>query len=216
MAGMMDITRLSLEELAGVVNIYPWFALARKELCRRMAPMGAWGVRQYSEAALYMGDRKVLSSLLGKVGEDCSDSDISVIVSRFVEAAAQTDGPEVSLTEGSGNSGKDSGSPAEQPPVQRKPRFAGADYFSQTEYASVRREGDSSIIDYNAGVSEAAQKRLTAVKDLEVCTEILARIYLEQGYPQEARGIYSKLILAYPEKSAYFAGLIEKIDEIKN
>ena len=36
--------------------------------------------------------------------------------------------------------------------------------------------------------------------------------YLDQGYKDKAKEIYSKLSLRYPEKSAYFAALIEKID----
>ncbi len=47
-------------------------------------------------------------------------------------------------------------------------------------------------------------------------TETLAQIYLEQGYPEQARNIYSKLLLANPEKNAYFAALIQKIDELNN
>lgn len=41
-------------------------------------------------------------------------------------------------------------------------------------------------------------------------------IYLDQGYYDQAKAIYSKLILAIPEKSAYFASLIEKIDKLIN
>ena len=45
------------------------------------------------------------------------------------------------------------------------------------------------------------------------CTETLARIYLEQDYAQKAIEIYSKLSLRYPEKSIYFASLIEKTEQ---
>ena len=206
MERLMDISSLTLEELAGVVNIYPWFSLARKELCRRMAGTGEWGLGQFADAAMYMGDRRVLSSLMrGMASVDCSDGDIEAAASRFVTeqvvsrpATPAVDYPSV--------------------PQSPKPRFAGADYFSLDEYASVRRQDDSSIIDYNATVSDEQQRTLLASqdRDADVCTETLARIYLEQGYPSEAKAIYSKLILAYPEKSAYFAALIEKIDEIKN
>lgn len=42
-------------------------------------------------------------------------------------------------------------------------------------------------------------------------TETLARIYAEQGYYDEAIKVYAKLILLYPEKSAYFATLVDEI-----
>ena len=40
----IDIHYLNLNELVGVVNLYPWYGGARLELCRRMARMGdTWG-----------------------------------------------------------------------------------------------------------------------------------------------------------------------------
>ena len=48
--------------------------------------------------------------------------------------------------------------------------------------------------------------------ELGFCTETLAQIYSQQGYFVEAKKIYSRLILRYPEKSAYFASLIEKLE----
>ncbi len=42
-------------------------------------------------------------------------------------------------------------------------------------------------------------------------TETLAKVYLNQGDTTRAIRIYHKLSLLYPEKSAYFAALVEKI-----
>jgi hypothetical protein len=39
----------------------------------------------------------------------------------------------------------------------------------------------------------------------------LAKIYLAQGFLKRALDVYDKLILLYPEKSAYFATLKEEI-----
>ena len=55
------------------------------------------------------------------------------------------------------------------------------------------------------------QKEAAEAVSLEFVTETLAQIYASQGYFSQAKEIYEKLILAYPEKSAYFAALIEKL-----
>jgi hypothetical protein len=50
----------------------------------------------------------------------------------------------------------------------------------------------------------------------EIVSETLAHIYYEQGNDSKALNIYKKLSLLYPEKSAYFAALIQKIEnEVK-
>ena len=52
-----------------------------------------------------------------------------------------------------------------------------------------------------------------SMPDDDFCTETLAQIYAEQGYYDQAKRIYSRLLLKNPEKNAYFAALIEKIGQ---
>lgn len=54
--------------------------------------------------------------------------------------------------------------------------------------------------------------RQSAEDQLTLVTETLARIYEEQGLYPKAIAIYKKLSLKYPEKSAYFAGLINTLE----
>ena len=194
MVNPIDIHSLTLEELSGVISLYPWYGGARMELCRRISGMGALSESQLAEAGLHLGDRVVLADLL-QAGRtvDCSDKDVHRLMQAFI--------PE---------------EPALQP--ARKVYVVGGDYFSQDQYADVRSDGDGIFSKFAAKAREEGY-----VDDPEpdagsedFCTETLAGIYLEQGYPQEAIDIYSRLSLRYPEKSVYFAALIEKIDKKDN
>ena len=64
MEGYFDLKRLKLDELVGVINLYPWFGGARKELCARMSRMGeALSDSQCAEAAMYVVAREKIAAL---------------------------------------------------------------------------------------------------------------------------------------------------------
>jgi hypothetical protein len=205
MNGYIDIKKLTLDELAGVVNLYPWFGGARRELCERMSAMGgeAWGESQYADAAMYVGERGKLHSMMrSALSKDWTDADVERLLKSYIvereEAAVPVE--------------------AEKPVTEKRKVYAGVgDYFSQADYDQVRKADDNVFSRYAA---KARQDKPVAVAEpkgdteFDMFTETLARIYLEQGYPEQAKSIYSKLILAYPEKNAYFAALIQKIDEL--
>ena len=191
----IDIKKLNMGELVGVVNLYPWYGGARKELCERMMRMGGeeWGEAQFADAALYMADREVLAGMVRSVrDDDWSDSDVEKLIKSYI-------------------SEKEQASEA----VEAKPRkihVVGGDYFSQADYEAVRNSDDNMFSAYSAKVRQERKESDMHDQDVTIYTETLAQIYLEQGYPEQAKRIYSKLILAYPEKNAYFAALIAKID----
>ena len=180
----IDIHTLTLDELAGVVNLYPWYGAARVEWCRRMARTGEdWGEEQYAAEALYIPDRSKLGALLraSRRQTDCTDKDVRQLLEEQQNHVV---------------------------------RVVGGDYFSQAQYDKVREKGDNVFSRFagkprpdgsgdNEGGSEIADR---------FATETLARIFAEQGCIEEARRIYSRLILEIPEKSAYFASLIDNLD----
>lgn len=192
--GYIDLKKLNLDELVGVVNLYPWFGGARVELCERMSRMGgdAWGVAQYADAAMYVGAREKLAGLVRSSGEnDWGDADMEQILKSYIAEPEPVEAVE-----------------------QRRVHVVGGDFFSQADYDKVRRSDDYVFSRYAAKAKEEKTYDDVKEEEFDLYTETLAQIYAEQGYYEQAKNIYSKLILAYPEKSAYFASLIQKIEEL--
>lgn len=182
-----DIRGLSLEELSGVVSLYPWYAGARMELCRRMAALGALSESQIAETALHIGSRRILADLVHSGHKaDCADKDLKLLTDTYLP------------------------SPQTQ---ERKVYVVGGDYFSQAQYNDVRRADDGIFSRFARMSGENGSGTVEEEETADFCTETLARIYLEQGYGERAIDIYSRLCLRYPEKSVYFAALIDEIKQ---
>ncbi|MBR4788346.1 MAG: hypothetical protein IK030_01370 [Bacteroidales bacterium] len=189
----INLRELNLEELNGVVNLYPWFGGARKELCRRMSELGegAWSDERYADAALYVGSRRIVAEMAHKGHTiDFSDSDVKELLRSYIDDS--------------------SGSAPEQ---ERRVIVVGGDYFSKAQYEQVRKDSDRVFSSFAQKAQAEGYVEIPETDFTDFCTETLAQIYAEQGYYEQAAAIYSKLILRYPEKSAYFAALIEKIKQ---
>ncbi|MBQ6688296.1 MAG: hypothetical protein IJN02_03565 [Bacteroidales bacterium] len=193
MSDFIDINRLDLSELLGVVNLYPWFGYARMELCRRMGKAGGLEKRQVSDAAIYVADKRKLAGILRSSDSmNWEDAELEKLLRSYIAEDS---------TESAEMRGK------------RKVYAGVGDYFTQDDYDQVRQSDDNVFSRYAA---KARQDRSDSDKidvEFDLYTETLAQIYAEQGYYEQAKRIYSKLILAYPEKSAYFASLIQKMNE---
>ncbi len=191
--GFIDIHKLNMDELNGVISLYPWFGAARAELCRRMSELGegAWSDERYADAALYVASRRIIAEFARKGHEtEYADADIKELLRAYIEEGKTEE------------------------KVQRKAsggRGRGGDYFSQEEYDSVR-QADDNIYSAFARVEDGTEVPVVKEESFnDFCTEALAQIYAEQGYYEQAKQIYSQLSLRFPEKSAYFAALIEKL-----
>ena len=94
----------------------------------------------------------------------------------------------------------------------------GGDYFSKEDFAQLDEServaeirlgspADNADRDIEVGSCDYAAD----FESMDFVTETLAAIYADQGYYEKAIEVYAKLILLYPEKSAYFASLVNEI-----
>jgi hypothetical protein len=146
---------------------------------------------------MYVGARGKLATLMRSANpEKWTDADVEDLIKTYISESA----PVVD----------------EVPVPEKRKTYAGVgDFFSQEDYDKVRRADDNVFSRYAAKVrQEKPEQSPESFDDLGFYTETLAQIYAEQGYFEQAKHIYSKLILAYPEKSAYFATLIQKMNEL--
>ena len=182
----IDIHSLTLDELTGVVSIYPWYGAARVQLFRRMSEMGALSSSQISQTSLYVGSRRILFNILNAGRKaDCQDR------SRTIPEQKQP-----------------------QQPSSGRIFIVGGDYFSREQYDQAREPQDGIFSRFASKPrDEGYEDPLTEFSLDDIYTETLAQIYLDQDYPDQAIDIYSKLSLRYPEKSVYFATLIEEINK---
>ena len=189
MVNAIDIHKLNLEELTGVVELYPWYGGALKELCVRMKEMDALSDSLLAQASLHICSRRILFDLMH---EKALTSDHTM--------KAEAPGQSSATVTASEN--------------RAQTIFvAGGDYFSQSQYRDVKKADDNIFSSFASKALEEGYTEQNPQDISDLCTETLAQIYLEQGYFAEAKEIYSKLSLRYPEKSVYFASLIEEIDK---
>ena len=111
----------------------------------------------------------------------------------------------------------------EAPAPKQKYYVVGGDYFGKEDFEDLERQGlaveTPSFSPVAGAIGKTPFETPSSVehKDFggEILTETLAEIYAQQEIYKKATEIYEKLILLYPEKSAYFASLIEKVKNIK-
>jgi len=186
---MVDIRQVSSTELEQLLEEYPWFNVARKEYLSR-----ALGENP-SEKAIREAVRHAGIFLLSRA--------------EFVKLI----------------SGKKNYVPAREVEAPKQQYYVvGGDYFGREDFEELERQGLSvktpafgPIADSLGEKTAPDNQRQTKKRNDcdEICTETLAGIYFQQEIYPKAIEIYEKLILLYPEKSAYFATLIEKVKNIK-
>lgn len=186
----------TIAELEKLVESYPWFAAARKELFLRMSAMG----EEYRRDALHrtvlyiypdysaFREAYVLSSA-AEVDEGVYEETVSVA---SADAGLSVTVPEAETEEQTAG------------PERKRIYVVGGDYFMPDDLRDVQGQDLSSLDSSRKSQVSSDSSDFT---DEAFYTETLARIYADQELYDRANEVYEKLILLYPEKSAYFAAL---------
>ena len=203
----ININDLTVADLEKLVTEYPWFGYARRVLLLKMAEGG----KEHFEVYLKKSSAFVPScrELYRKGMENGREESFPVIdfeeINRDIDDIKALSVPK---------SGKEESAP--------KYIILGGDYFTKEDFAGLEE-----MPSFRVGAIGSPSESQSAVNE-EVAyendsddsdifyTETLAAIYAEQGYYEEAMKVYSKLILLYPEKSAYFATLVNKVKSKNN
>ena len=185
-----DVGEYNAAQLERMLFFYPWYSYARVKMMEKLAEADVESAEQkLRESAAYYPD-------LGRffaVFAECSvkESENVIDFEAISSVAKEAD--------------------------QTKYVIVGADYFSPEDLRSAEEELDNVRMEPVKVVEDAGEVPSAADSDIsDFYTETLARIYAGQGYYDEAIKVYAKLILLYPEKSAYFAALADEIKSKKS
>jgi len=215
--------------LQDMVRRYPWFSLGHMLLFKSLCGLGGEACLSESEkTAAYVYSRSKLYFILQ---ESLKNRDILAEEDFFVLDETLEIEKEETPSEPVPGPGLKSRKPEfvlEQ--SQESTFYPGADYFGKTDLAMLELDVTMSVDRFisekprftevlkrsGENIDTHLQDTSPVLEDDEFVTETLARIYAEQGYHKLAIACYGKLILLYPEKSTYFASLVQEIKEKTN
>ncbi len=238
------MNNIDISVLEQTINTYPWFSLAHLELFKKACELGEeQKVAALNRTAAYVYSRERLFEISkvikADIKTDISDKPEMPEITQEkpkiteekidkIQETTATDEADVSIDEISFVIEPDPLHINELPKIV----LAGGDYFGKNDFDEVKldtakpldrfiaekpsllRSNTSSQYNENQPVEEIELGE--KFDDSGFYTETLAKIYTEQCFYKRAIEVYAKLILLYPEKSTYFATLVQELKSKHN
>ena len=230
MEAVLNIQNLEVPQLQALVTRYPWFSYAREVLLYKLVEMEPQCLESiYKESLVFFPAReRVLLKARRRVAEKAGQATELPVVGLMVEPLEELS-LDMDIPEDNAGSAADvefdivpddecSSVAMEVQPVKPRIVVVGGDYFSKEDFAQL--DDSERVAEIRLGAPADNADREVPVfaggteadfEQMDFVTETLAAIYADQGYYDKAIEVYAKLILLYPEKSTYFATLVNEI-----
>ncbi|MBO4691452.1 MAG: hypothetical protein J5604_01600 [Bacteroidales bacterium] len=192
---------MDVMELESLVKESPWYSYARQILLEKLYRIDKEAfIQKLKECAVFLASRSTLYRNINNPDRDFSEEETIVL-------DASDKNENVTVEE------------KVEPAPKRRVIVAGGDFFSKEDLKSIAPEEDMELKLRNSPFVKKQADKSTVIDsegkvnfdDLAFCTETLGHIYAQQGYNEQAIEVFSKLILLYPQKSAYFAALVNDL-----
>lgn len=205
-----------LPALEETLQKFPWYASGHLELFCKASELGNdQGKSVLARTAAHIWSREMLFSLSKEIERKREQGVIFDYETDIIRSADPADEILFEIE-------KEPLIPGNPPKII----LAQGDYFSREEMEQIQLDKEKPLDKFisekptllrsgktePSGEDESTATDISGVfDDPEFYTETLAKIYSDQGFYKRAIEIYAKLILLYPEKSSYFATLVQEL-----
>ncbi|MFA5848716.1 MAG: hypothetical protein WC833_02445 [Bacteroidales bacterium] len=238
------MNNIDISALEQTINTYPWFSLAHLELFKKACELGEEQKNAaLNRTASYVYSRERLYEISKAEKADINiyiseEPEMPEIIQENPKIAEEkTDEIQDATTKDETDASIDEISFVIEPDplhINELPKIvlAGGDYFGKNDFEEVKLDTakplDRFIAEkpsllrsntnsqYNENQSAEEIELGEKFDDSGFYTETLAKIYTEQSFYKRAIEVYAKLILLYPEKSTYFAALVQELKSKHN
>lgn len=224
------MNNIDISALERIIETYPWFSLAHLELFKKACELGEeQKIASLKRTAAYVYSRERLFEIsitpkserdeTTKIAEEQEEEKKEIDVTEKIETTSDEISFEIE---------SDPLHISELPKIA----LAGGDYFGRSDFEEVKLDTTKPLdrfiaekpsllrsntnSQYNDSQPSEEIELGEKFDDSGFYTETLAKIYTEQCFYKRAIEVYAKLILLYPEKSTYFAALVQEIKSKHN